>query len=59
MIYKLLLAGVGIAMSYTVARALSNLQAKSAVKVKTNDENRVRKTRLRQDPVTGVYYPED
>jgi len=59
MIYKLLLAGVGVAMSYTVARALSNLQAKSAVKVKTNEHNRVRKSRLRQDPITGVYYPED
>ena len=59
MIYKLLLAGVGIATSYTVARALSNLQAKSAVKVKTNEQNRVPKSRLRRDPVTGVYYPED
>lgn len=59
MIYKLLLAGVGIALSYTVARKLSDLQAKSAVKVKTNDQHRVRNARLRQDPETGVYYPED
>jgi hypothetical protein len=59
MIYKLLLAGVGIALSYTVARKLSDLQAKSAVKAKTNDQHRVRKARLRQDPETGVYYPED
>lgn len=59
MIYKLLLAGVGIALSYTVARRLSDLQEKSAVKVKTNDQHRVRTARLRQDPKTGVYYPED
>ncbi len=59
MIYKLLLAGVGIALSYTVARRLSDLQEKSAVKVKTNDQHRVRTTRLRQDSKTGVYYPED
>ena len=59
MIYKLLLAGVGIALSYTVARRLSDLQAKSAVKVKSNDQHRVRTSRLRQDPQTGVYYPED
>jgi|GEM_PF-2284631 len=59
MIYKILLAGVGIALSYTVARRFSELQAKSAVKVKTNDQHRVRTARLRQDPETGVYYPED
>lgn len=59
MIYKLLLAGVGIALSYTVARRFSDLQEKAAVKVKTNDQHRVRTARLRQDPKTGVYYPED
>ena len=59
MIYKLLLAGVGIALSYTVARRLSDLQAKSAVKVKTIDQHRFRSARLRLDPNTGVYYPDD
>ncbi len=59
MIYKILLAGVGIALSYTVARKFSDLQARSAVKVKTKDQHRVRTARLRQDPETGIYYPED
>ncbi len=59
MIYKLLIAGVGIAMSYTVARTLSELRAKSAVKVNSKDRRAVRTARLRQDPETGVYYPED
>ena len=59
MIYKILLAGVGIALSYTVARKFSELQAKSAVKVRTNDRQRVRSARLRQDPETGIYYPEE
>lgn len=59
MIYKLLLAGVGIALSYTVARRLSELQEKSAVKVKANERRNVRTSRLRQDPRTGVYHPED
>lgn len=59
MIYKILLAGVGAALSYTVARKFSEFQASSAVKVKTRDQNRVRTARLRQDPETGIYYPED
>lgn len=59
MIYKILLAGVGIALSYTVARRLSDMQARSAVKVKTNERHAVKTARLRQDPKTGIYYPED
>ena len=59
MIYKLLFAGMGIALSYTVARTLSDLQAKTAVKVKTSDQRNARTGRLRQDPETGVYRPED
>ncbi len=59
MIYKLLFAGMGIALSYTVARTLADLQAKSAVKVKAKDQQHGRTGRLRQDPETGVYRPED
>ena len=59
MIYKILLAGVGAALSYTVARKFAEMQARSAVKVKTRDQQRVKTARLRQDPETGVYYPED
>lgn len=58
MIYKLLIAGVGLAISYMAARKLAEAQAKSRVKVRTEDQP-PKARRLRQDPVTGVYYPED
>jgi hypothetical protein len=58
MIYKLLIAGAGMALSFVVARKLTEAQAASRVKVKTKDERAVRGSRLRQNPETGVYYPE-
>ena len=59
MLYKLLIAGVGLAVSYVVARKLSGAQARSRVKVRTDDRTAMKGRRLRQDPETGVYYPED
>jgi hypothetical protein len=59
MLYKLLIAGVGLAVSYVVARKLSEAQARSRVKVRTEDRAAMKGRRLRQDPETGVYYPED
>ncbi|MGB7205543.1 MAG: hypothetical protein WBD37_08735 [Anderseniella sp.] len=59
MIYKVLIAGIGLAVSYVVARKMSEMQANARVKVKTNERERVRTSRLRQDPQTGIYHPED
>ncbi|MEE4237402.1 MAG: hypothetical protein V2I51_11840 [Anderseniella sp.] len=59
MLYKLLIAGVGLAVSYVVAKKLAEAQARSRVKVRTEDRAAVKGRRLRQDPETGVYYPED
>jgi len=59
MFYKLLVAGIGLGVSYVVARKMSELQATAKVKVKTQDHTAKRGSRLRQDPETGVYYPED
>ena len=59
MIYKLLIAGFGLAVSYVVARKLAEVQNKSRVKVRTEDRTAMKSRRLRQDPETGVYYPED
>ncbi len=59
MIYKLLVAGAGLALSYMVARKLSEAQAAQKVRVKTREQGDARNGRLRQDPETGIYYPED
>ena len=59
MIYKLIIAGVGLAVSYIVARKLAEAQDKARVKVRTEDRTAMKASRLRQDPETGVYYPED
>ena len=59
MIYKLLIAGIGLAVSYVVARKLAETQDKARVKVRTEDRTAMKSRRLRQDPETGVYYPED
>lgn len=59
MIYKLLIAGVGLAVSYVVARKLAEMQDKARVKVRTEDRTAMKGRRLRQDPESGVYYPED
>lgn len=59
MIYKLLIAGLGLAVSYMVAKKLSDAQAKSRVKARAEDRTAMKARRLRQDPETGVYYPED
>ena len=58
MIYKLLIAGVGLAVSYVVAKKLADAQASSRVKVRDREQP-LKGRRLRQDPETGVYYPED
>lgn len=59
MLYKLLIAGVTLAVSYVVAKKLAEAQARSRVKVRTDDRTAMKGRRLRQDPETGVYYPED
>jgi hypothetical protein len=59
MIYKLLLTGIGLALSYALARKLTDSQANARVKVKTGQASQQNRGRLRQDPVTGIYHPED
>ena len=59
MLSKLLIAGIGLAVSYVAAKKLSEVQAKSRVKVRTQDRAAARGRRLRLDPETGVYFPED
>ena len=54
MIYKVLIAGIGLAVCYVVARKMCEMQANARVKVKTNERERVRTSRLRQDPQTGT-----
>jgi hypothetical protein len=58
MIYKLLIAGVGLAVSYVVAKKLADAQASSRVKVRDREQP-LKGRRLRQDPKTGIYHPED
>ena len=58
MIYKLLITGIGLAVTYLIARKMSENNEKSRVKVR-RDEQELTGQRLRQDPETGVYYPED
>jgi hypothetical protein len=59
MIYKLLLTGLGLAVSYAVARKLSESQVRAKARVNTGNARQQHRGRLRQDPETGVYRPED
>lgn len=58
MIYKLLIAGIGLAVTYLIAKKMAENNDKARVKVRKDDPELTGR-RLRQDPVSGVYYPED
>ena len=58
MLKVLTIALAGVLTFITMKRVMTEMRAR--VRVRPNDHARARAvTRLRQDPRTGVYYPED